>query len=138
MAVYLGSDKVAGGGISEQEDTGWIVLEIADKFKPYVDAEINKPRCRKIGNIVQVQGELTPINEIEKTNEAQQFTMFSLPNDFIPEKEIVCIMQGSSMNKWCLRINVNGTVTCARYGTTTATNIPAGTWLPFNVTYFVD
>lgn len=115
---------------------GWIYLTMSSNFAMYGSSESdNLPRCRKDGRLVEVRGIVTPSADIEGSNTI--YPIVTLPEGYRPSSSIYSLCQGSNNGIWLLRVATNGEVGFSRYrnGGTTAT-ATAGTWLPFQVTFF--
>lgn len=92
---------------------------------------------RKIGKIVEVRGVVKPVREI--AGSADNHTIFTLGSGYRPGKNIQTLCQGSGTNTWLLSITTDGTVRFSRYNNGSGyVNAPAGAWLPFQITFFVD
>ncbi len=117
------------------EDTGWKTATLTSNFAPYQNEVRYTPKYRKIGNIVNITGVITPTTTLSTTTD--QF-IFSMPLEYAPKLEVRIICQGSGMNRWMLSIFTTGNVVMSRYGINSQDNITSGNWLPFSVTYFVD
>ena len=114
--------------------TPWKNLTIASGFELYNGTASNQPKYRVSGNVVTVMGILSPTAEF--TSSTTGVTIASgIPANYRPSVNLQFVCQGSGMNNWCCSITTSGTITIARYGTTAATTVPDGAWLPFNVTY---
>lgn len=127
-------------------DSGWVNVpesELGDKFKFYSSGYV---RYRKIGNIVTLQGVVSPIEEI--TGSQTEYRIFSIP--YSPSKTVYGLQQGSGAHHWLLTVTGSSTgdsvnVNFSRYGikistnnTITYENVTSSTWLPFHLTYFMD
>ena len=114
--------------------TPWKNLTIASGFGLYNGTASNQPKYRVNGNVVTVMGVLSPTAEF--TSSTTGVTMASgIPANYRPSVNLQYVCQGSGMNNWCCSVTTSGTVTVSRYGTTAATTVPVGAWLPFCVTY---
>lgn len=128
-------------------DTGWQELSYRSdaNFNNY--HENKTPRIRKLGNIVFLEGEITPT-----TNLNQNFTLshiiFDLPSGYWPSSQCFFLCQGSGDATWLLTVNPAnyhggrgepGEVRMERYRNKTG-GIAAqkGNWLPFNVSWVTD
>lgn len=115
---------------------GWIFPTLSSNFAMYGTSESdNKPRCRKDGRLVEVRGIVTPAADIEGSNTI--YPIITLPEGYRPSSPVYLLCQGSNNHTWLLRIATNGEVGFSRYrngGTTTTAT--AGTWLPFQATFF--
>lgn len=116
-------------------DTGWTNLTLGSEFQQYGTG--NAVRYRKIGDIVEVRGIVTPTADI--AGGTDMHTIATLPSGARPVESLYTICQGSSNCTWLFRVNNTGTLDFSRYrnGNTTAT-AAAGTWLPFQMTFMVD
>lgn len=115
---------------------GWIYPALASNFAMYGTSESdNQVRYRKDGRIVEVRGIVTPTSDIAGSTTI--YPICTLPVGYRPTSSVYAICQGSSNCTWLLRVANNGEVGFSRYrnGNTTAT-AAAGTWLPFQITFF--
>ena len=115
-------------------DAEWVDLTIADGFALYNGTVANQPKCKVTGNVVTVMGVLTPKTEFTSSTTGVDMAS-GIPANLRPSVNLQFVCNGSSMNRWCCSVTTSGTVTISRYGTTAATTVPVGTWLPFCVTY---
>ena len=115
-------------------DAEWVDLTIADGFALYSSSVANQPKCKATGNVVTVMGILSPTEEL--TSSMTSVTIASgIPANMRPPVNVQFVCQGSGMNRWHCQVSSSGAVTMSRYGTTAATTVPVGAWLPFCVTY---
>lgn len=116
-------------------DSGWVNLTLGSEFVQYGSG--NMVRYRKIGKIVEVRGIVKPAVDI--AGGTDMHTIATLPSGARPAEPLYTICQGSSNCTWLLRVNNTGSIDFSRYrnGGTTAT-ASAGTWLPFQMTFFID
>lgn len=116
-------------------DSGWINLTLGSEFKQYGTG--NAVKYRKIGNIVEVRGIVAPVADI--AGGTTMHTIATLPSGARPVEPLYTICQGSSNCTWLLRVNNTGTIDFSRYrnGNTTAT-AAVDTWLPFQMTFFIN
>lgn len=129
LDFYHGSQKVATNG-------DWIDAKLTSYFKNYQDLVEQRPRYKKIGDMVCVSGVVTPTQILAGSSDLIE--IFTLPEGYRPtlaSKIFVC--QGSGMNRWSLTINTLGEVCFSRYGITDFVDCPTGTWLPFTVTFMI-
>ena len=115
-------------------DAEWVDLTIDDGFALYGSAVANQPKCKITGNVVTVMGILSPTSEFTSSTTGVVIAR-GIPANMRPSVNLQFVCQGSSMNRWNCSVTTSGTVTISRYGTTAATNVPVGAWLPFCVTY---
>ena len=124
---------------SLSDDTGWVTLTLASGFATY-DSTTN-PKVRKIGKTVQIRGAVK--NTATITIDTDNKSIFTLPEQYRPSQDLVFTCQGSQMAIFTLTINSSGSVTVSRYrftnsSSSTYPSLPAGQWLPFSATYFVE
>lgn len=120
-------------------DTRWINATLTDDFKLYNDN--SACRYRKIGNQVNIQFILSPANASNKLNSATETIVFVLPEGYRPSQNLVVVCQGSGTNIFITTVLSNGNVAISRYRSSSsyASSSPGtSTWLPCNITYFVD
>ena len=120
-------------------DTGWVTLTPATGFATYDST--TTPKVRKIGKTVQIRGVIK--NTATITIDTNNKSIFTLPEQYRPSQELIFTCQGSQMAIFTLTINSGGSVTVSRYRFTNSTSssypsLPAGQWLPFSATYFVE
>lgn len=115
-------------------DTDWIYPTISGGFVEYASGW--KPRYRKIGKLVEICGAVKPTKNTFVGQDP--ITIFTLPDELIPAVSVPQLCQGSSRSIWYLEVTRDGNVNVARardnfnnYDT-----VDAGSWFPFNVTYF--
>lgn len=120
-------------------DSGWIEATLGSNFNLYSSSE--PVRYRKIGNIVNIVGTVSPKSALT-INADNRFTIMTLPDGFRPKQIVSQICQGSTQYIWLLQISAtSGDVRLGRYRMTNAssyTNCPSGAWLPFNVVFEVE
>ena len=116
-------------------DSGWVNLTLGSEFVQYGTG--NAVRYRKIGSMVEVRGIVKPAADIAGSTDMH--TIATLPSGARPVEPLYTICQGSSNCTWLLRVNTDGVLGFSRYrnGGTTAT-ASAGTWLPFQLTFFIN
>lgn len=107
-----------------------------DKFKPYQERDVNRIRYRKYGNIVYIRGSIEVVSAIDKDAITK---IFDIGLDCCPkDMPVYGVMQGTEINKWCLTIKTDGTVSIQRFGTTEKVDVPVGTWLNIDISYPID
>ncbi len=116
---------------------GWSYATLNSKFSAYDTASDADTRVkyRKDRGIVEIRGVVTPSSDIAGSTTIHE--IFTLPDGYKPDAPIFIVCQGSGNCTWLLRVNTDGEVGFSRYrngGTTTTAT--AGTWLPFQVTFF--
>lgn len=116
---------------------GWIYPTLGSEFIMYGASEAdNKTRYRKEGRLVELRGIVKPVADIAGGTE--NHTICTLQDGYRPSSPIYLLCQGSSNCSWLLKIGTDGDVGFSRYrnGDATAT-AAAGTWLPFQATFFI-
>lgn len=132
--VFYNGNKI----LTTASDTGWITATLTDGFKYYGTSPGNTPKYRKIGNMVEINGAVSPTSDI--AGSITKHEIFTLPEGFRPTGySRNYIMQGSGTNIWCLSVATNGKVSMERYRSgDTYSTANTSAWLPFNATFFVD
>lgn len=115
-------------------DAEWVDLTIADGFALYDGRVANQPKYKVTGNVVTVMGVLSPTEEFTSSTTGVNIAS-GIPANLRPSVNLQFVCQGSSMNRWNCSITTGGAVTISRYGTTAATTVTVGAWLPFCCTY---
>ena len=121
------------------KDTGWINAELESDFKLYNSSSYC--RYRRIGKTVNIQFVLSPTSSSNVLNSATETTAFVLPEELRPIQNITTLCQGSGTNMFAVIVNTSGNVNIARYRNSSSyASTPPGTstWLPANITYFID
>lgn len=153
------TSKIAGGAVTMEKiaadivrdylsDTGWnAVTEFGVSIEQYAD---DQPVVyRKIGSVVYLRGackataELRTLNGDTFSEVPVEHLLFELPAGFRPSRSLFMVCHGSNACKWLLRIygedtvGSEGRVTLARYSEPRRgyTNVEAGTWLPFCISF---
>ena len=142
QGIYFDDFRVIEVDGHPMSDTGWCRLPITNTtgFSNYggnVD-----PQLRRIGNMVYYAGALNNLvanaalesSTVLATNTFQN----NIPPLFWPAAHLVnpvFVCQGSSDNRWALRVYGDGTAVAHRYGPAAS---GVGTWLPFNVAWQAD
>lgn len=116
-------------------DSGWVNATLVSGFKNYGGSSSNAPQYRKVGDVVEVRGVLSPTTAV--TASSNGVTMFTLPTGFRPSKPTYAICQGSGKNTWLLSVTTAGAVQISRYGVSGNTDIPTTAWLVLNITFTV-
>lgn len=117
--------------------SGWKTATLTSDFVKYDGKDDNIPQYIKIGKLVQVRGAVSPKAAI--TGSATAYTIFTLPEEYRPSKQVSVLCPGSGSNQWLLTITAAGAVRFARYNNG-AGYVDAATnaWLSFHTMYFVD
>lgn len=86
------------------------------------------PLCvMRSGGFVQLTGAVEPTSAFTPGSDGT--VMFTVPEGFRPVEQFRGVMQGSGKSTWLLIVDKDGTAACARYGTTSQGQVPAGSWL---------
>lgn len=120
-------------------DTGWINATLTSDFKLYDSS--GYCRYRKIGKEVNIQFQLSPNKTSNNLNSATDTVVFTLPEEYRPTYNLIQLCQGSGTNIFITSITPNGKVAISRYRNSSSYSSSApgtSTWLPCNITYFVD
>ena len=120
------------------EDSGWQAINTTGNYQ---GVSAHMPKCRKIGNMVEVSGAIrNTTNQI--AGSTSEVTLGTLPSsDFYPSKMVV---GGGTTNTEAIcqiRVNTDGTVTASRAsepGSAGYTSLPANTAVFFHEVFFVD
>lgn len=126
IQMYDGNDKIFPSVALE----GWKVLPLDSAFEAY--SENSTPYYRKSGNIVEACGIVKPKSAIAAGGAT---VIGTLPVGYRPGKTLYQLCQGSGKASWLLTIYINGTLNLSRYGTTADSEVIAGAWLPFHITF---
>lgn len=115
---------------------GWIYPTLTSNFSMYgTSTADNQVRYRKNGQTVEVRGIVTPSSDIAYSTNV--IPIFTLAEGYRPSSPIYIMCQGSGNCVWFLRVTSGGEVGFSRYRNgSTNTTATAGTWLPFQVTFF--
>lgn len=131
--------KINGKDVLVEDDTGWIDAELESDFQLYNSASYC--RYRRIGKTVNIQFVLSPTSADNILNSATETIAFVLPEEYRPSQNIATLCQGSGVNVFVTGVNKNGNVYISRYRNSSSySTTPPGTttWLPANITYFID
>lgn len=118
-------------------DSGWQDVTLnTTAFKPYNDTQANAPVYRRIGNMVQIKGVVSPAKAIAANGIA---TIGDIPADYAPSGiNALQLCQGSSGKIWLLSVTTSGSINFQRYADAGAfVETPTSAWLPFSVTYML-
>ena len=106
------------------------ITSINSNFKLYHTGEY--PRVMRVGNLVLLEGCLSPSKSLTMSSTSNQYTMFTIPAGYRPDREMAILCQGSSICTWMLRIGTNGACVFERYSKGGSYVTPSsGNWLPF-------
>lgn len=129
---YRIHDEENFGTIDEEWHYGGV---LGENFTIYSNDD--QIQYRKIGKIVQIRGTVRPTTNI--TGSSDNHTIFTLPEGYRPSKIVNVRCQGSGAYSWLLSITTGGLVRFSRYNNgANYVNTSTTSWLPFNVTFFID
>lgn len=115
-------------------DTDWVDLTLNSAFALYNGQAVHQPKYKVTGNVVTIKGSVSPVTAY--TSSTTKVPIASgIPAKYRPSIPQTFVCQGSGMNRWALTVETDGSISEARYGTTTATTVPVDAWLTFTVTY---
>lgn len=127
------------GGTPTDFTTKWVKATLTEDFNLY-NAN-SYCRYSKVGNMVNIQFVLSPASADNVLNSATETTAFVLPEEYRPSQNLNVLCQGSGTNIFNVGVNVSGNVNIYRYrdsASYSSTPPSTSTWLPCNITYFVD
>lgn len=94
------------------------------------------PTVRRYGKVVSLTGAVK--NSSAVTLNTTHVEVFAVPSGYRPSQDIISVCQGSGANKFILQIKTDGSASIGRYGTTSFSEVAAGAWFPFHVTWIMD
>lgn len=121
-------------------DTGWqeVALNTAD-FKAYNDVSSNAPIYRRVGDMVQIKGIVSPVSASNSLGSGSLTEIGTIPNDCVPSSlAVYAVCHGSDAAVWMLKVSLDGTIGATKYASGN-TFITPGTnaWMAFSVTYLI-
>ena len=117
------------------EDSDWQTAILGDNFTLY--SETHSVVYRRMGLIVELRGAIKPSDTIVGSSE--NVLIFTLPGELSPLHEVVTRCHGGDFHSWVLSIKPNGNVCFSRYNNGSEyIDADTETWLPFQVTYFIN
>lgn len=121
-------------------DTGWQEVALnTDNFKAYDGIASNSPVYRKIGDVVQIKGIVSPVNSDNSLGATTVTQIGSIPMEYAPSTlTVYAVCHGSNNAIWLLNVTPSGMIGAARYaiGETSSTPITSA-WMPFSITYLI-
>lgn len=126
--------------VSYEQDSGWQYVTLNSVVVPYDNNQGYMPRYRKIGNLVQVKGTLSPSSSTNSFGSSGGAAVFTLPEGYRPSViPITSVFQGTSTSFFAMSINMAGVATISRYRDENGYETPITTsWMPFHFEYFAD
>lgn len=118
------------------DDSGWREITLNSEFMHYSEGQ--KLECRKIGNAVEIRGAARPVQSLTISSVDDKYNIGSIPSEFVPEKQLRFLCQGSGLAVWLLEIYENGNLVVSRYRDEKGLkNLTTSTWLPIQASYFI-
>lgn len=121
-------------------DTGWQEVTLnTTNFKAYNDTSSNAPIYRRVGNMVQIKGIISPVNNTNSVGSTTVTEIGTIPVDCAPSTlTVYAVCHGSNNAIWLLNVTPSGMIGAARYaiGETSSTPITSA-WMPFSITYLI-
>lgn len=121
-------------------DTGWQEVALnTDNFKAYDGIASNSPVYRKIGDVVQIKGIVSPVNSDNSLGATTVTQIGSIPMEYAPSTlTVYAVCHGSNNAIWLLNVAPSGMIGAARYALgNDSSNPKTGVWMPFSVTYLI-
>lgn len=130
--------SINSAGMLVSADSNWQTATLSTAFNPYNNNDDNIPKYRKINNIVEIKGKISPKNTI--AGSANTTRIFTLPSAYRPtyNREYVC--HGSGKHTWLLQVNNDGVVSFSRYGGGGGENYvtcQTDAWLTFSACFII-
>lgn len=119
-----------------EEDSGWIYPELNSAFARsyHYTEDKNMPRYRKCGNVVEINGIISPTAEFNTSGEKE---IFYLPEGFRPDRIRWFITHCDGTHHCQILIRDNGRVSMARYSSDNM-NIGTESQIMLQVTFLID
>lgn len=108
----------------------WNIANILGQFVEY---EENNVCYKKSGNVVSIVGSISPISDIE--NSEEEIIIFNLPNNYRPSQDLSFVVLGD--NCWLLTVKTSGDITFSKYGLSESATCKIGDILQINVTFLI-
>ena len=135
MQTYQGTFENSGWQIL-YEDTGWKEVTFKSGFSHYSNSNNYKVRYRRVGKVVELRGSVKNTNQLTANTD---YVMATITDTTCrPDGWINYVQQGSGINRLLITINNNGEILVNRYGTTSYSAIPSGSWINVHTTFLVD
>lgn len=121
-------------------DTGWQEIDLnTANFKVYDGVASNMPKYRRVGDVVQIKGVVSPVSENNSLGDTKTTIMGTIPIDFAPSTlNIHTVCHGSGNAVWLLDVTIEGIIRASRYALgNDSSNPKISAWMPFSVTYLI-
>lgn len=105
------------------EDSEWIDLDLSPyKFTKSTSTWAVTPKYRKIGNVVEITGTISPKEALSETT--TEYIVAYLPEGFRPDCTHWFHCQGAGMNVCTINVRDDGKISLSRYGIDTKGAMP--------------
>lgn len=126
--------KFKGGG-----DTGWVDYPTANFYGNFANnSDAGKLRMRRVGNTVFLVGGIKKTSGAQPAVSSDTYVGMTIPAGYRPSVDSGFVIQGSGMNRAWMHVHADGNVYFQRYGTTSSSEIPVGTWFAVNCVWACD
>lgn len=126
--------KFKGGG-----DTGWVDYPTANFSGNFANnSDAGKLRMRRVGNTVFLVGGIKKTTGAQPATSSDTYVGMTIPAGYRPSVNSGFVIQGSGMNRVWMHVHADGNVYFQRYGTTSSSVIPVGTWFAVNCVWACD
>lgn len=126
--------KFKGGG-----DTGWVDYPTANFSGNFANnSDAGKLRMRRVGNTVFLVGGIKKTTGAQPATSSDTYVGMTIPAGYRPSVNSGFVIQGSGMNRVWMHVHTDGNVYFQRYGTTSSSEIPVGTWFAVNCVWACD
>lgn len=123
-----------GGG-----DTGWVDYPTANFHGNFANnSDAGKLRIRRVGNTVFLVGGIKKATGAQPATFSDSYVGMTIPAGYRPSVDSGFVIQGSGMNRAWMHVHADGNVYFQRYGTTSCSEIPVGTWFAVNCVWVCD
>lgn len=121
-------------GYEDLMTVGMTQLTAASGYSVYATSGGSRPTARRtVGRIITLSGAFK--NNAAVTTTADPVLLGYVPSWALPEQNMNFIVQGSQWNRFQLLIRANGRIEWCRYGNSSGTSTPAGSWLNISCVY---
>lgn len=121
------------------EDTGWVDYPTANFRSNFANnSDAGKLRMRRVGNTVFLVGGIKKITGAQPAVSSDTYVGMTIPAGYRPSVNSGFVIQGSGMNRAWMHVHADGNVYFQRYGTTSSSEIPVGTWFAVNCVWACD
>lgn len=119
-------------------DTGWMPISFSSNFTDF-EKDSQNLKCRRIGNDVEIRGDITPTKRLDFSNSSAEYTIGYISEDCAPSDEIRELCQGPGRYEWLFVVKTTGELTASRCREGgTPKDMDVSHWIPLHTRYFVD